>query len=108
LADGAIYARLEKLGATLERALAAVPGLRLQRAGSLFWLCLSAEPPAAGPIRTPAAVPKDAGSQFTSIFHPLLERGIYLAPSAFEVGFLSTAHTEEHVAALAGQLKLLR
>jgi glutamate-1-semialdehyde 2,1-aminomutase len=108
LADGAIYARLEKLGAALELALAAVPGLKLQRVGSLFWLCLSAESPTDGLIRSPAAIPKDAGSQFTGVFHPLLERGIYLAPSAFEVGFLSTAHTEEHVSALAGQLKLLR
>ena len=108
LADGAIYARLEKLGRTLELALAAVPGLKVQRAGSLFWLCLSAEPLTDAPIRTPGAVPKDAGSRFAAIFHPLLERGIYLAPSAFEVGFLSTAHTEEHVSALAEQLKLLR
>jgi len=108
LADGAIYARLEKLGRALERALTAVPGIKLQRAGSLFWLCLSAEPLTDAPIRTPSAVPKDAGKQFAAIFHPLLERGIYLAPSAFEVGFLSTAHTEEHVAALAEQLKLLR
>jgi glutamate-1-semialdehyde 2,1-aminomutase len=107
LADGAIYASLEKLGRSLEHALAAVPGLKVQRAGSLFWLCLSAEPPAHAPIRAPGAVPKDAGSRFAAIFHPLLERGIYLAPSAFEVGFLSTAHTEAHVSALAEQLKLL-
>ena len=29
----------------------------------------------------------------------MLERGVYLAPSAFEAGFVSTAHTEEHLEA---------
>jgi len=29
----------------------------------------------------------------------MLERGVYLAPSAFEAGFLSAAHGEEDIAA---------
>ena len=29
----------------------------------------------------------------------MLERGVYLAPSAFEAGFVSSAHTEEHILA---------
>ncbi len=47
-------------------------------------------------------------SSFAALFHPLLERGIYLAPSAFEVGFLSAAHTEAHVDALAEALLALQ
>jgi glutamate-1-semialdehyde 2,1-aminomutase len=31
-------------------------------------------------------------------FHGLLKRGVYLAPSAFEAGFVSMAHTEEVIA----------
>lgn len=31
---------------------------------------------------------------FKRFFHAMLDKGIYLAPSAFEAGFLSTAHTE--------------
>ena len=31
--------------------------------------------------------------RFRRFFHLLLERGIYLAPSAFESAFLSSAHT---------------
>ena len=27
----------------------------------------------------------------------MLDRGVYLAPSQFEAGFLSTAHTEAHI-----------
>ncbi len=33
--------------------------------------------------------------RFTSFFHGMLEQGIYLAPSAFETGFVSSAHSEE-------------
>ena len=36
---------------------------------------------------------------FNRFFHGMLERGIYLAPSAFEAGFLSCAHSEEDIAA---------
>lgn len=34
---------------------------------------------------------------FKRFFHGMLERGIYLAPSAFEAGFVSLAHTDEDV-----------
>ncbi|MBT8047762.1 MAG: glutamate-1-semialdehyde 2,1-aminomutase [Xanthomonadales bacterium] len=34
---------------------------------------------------------------FRKFFHLMLERGIYLAPSAFEAGFVSSAHTDEHI-----------
>ena len=36
---------------------------------------------------------------FRSFFHLMLARGIYLAPSAFEAGFVSSAHTHEHIEA---------
>ncbi len=35
--------------------------------------------------------------RFKAFFHAMLDRGIYLAPSAFEAGFVSTAHTDEHI-----------
>jgi len=34
---------------------------------------------------------------FRRFYHLMLERGVYLAPSAFEAGFVSSAHTEEHI-----------
>ncbi len=37
--------------------------------------------------------------QFKAFFHGMLDEGIYLAPSAFEAGFLSMAHTDEDIAA---------
>jgi len=102
LADGGAYARLEALGARLEARLAGVPGLVLQRVGSVFWMCF-ADPasPAQGPLRSPARYPEGCAARYKTLFHGLLARGIYLAPSGFEVGFLSAAHTEADVDALA-------
>lgn len=39
------------------------------------------------------------GEKFKKFFHLMLEEGVYLAPSAFEASFLSTAHTEEEIEA---------
>jgi glutamate-1-semialdehyde 2,1-aminomutase len=36
---------------------------------------------------------------FNRFFHAMLEAGVYLAPSAFEAGFVSAAHTETDIAA---------
>jgi glutamate-1-semialdehyde 2,1-aminomutase len=35
--------------------------------------------------------------QFKEYFHLMLDQGIYLAPSAFEAGFVSAAHGEEEL-----------
>jgi glutamate-1-semialdehyde 2,1-aminomutase len=52
---------------------------------------------------------RDAFSRF---FHLMLERGVYFAPSAFEAGFVSAAHTtgdiDATVAAAANAFKALR
>ena len=36
---------------------------------------------------------------FRAFYHHMLERGVYLAPSAFEAGFVSSAHGDEHIEA---------
>ncbi|HEY6452429.1 MAG TPA: glutamate-1-semialdehyde 2,1-aminomutase [Steroidobacteraceae bacterium] len=104
LVDGRIYRQLDALGAHLERALAPVPRLVVQRVGSIFWLCLTSQVGPAKAMRSPQSLPADAKAGFAAPFHALLDRGIYLAPSAFEVGFLSAAHTEAHVETLAAAL----
>jgi glutamate-1-semialdehyde 2,1-aminomutase len=35
--------------------------------------------------------------QFNAFFHGMLKEGVYLAPSAYEAGFMSAAHTAEHI-----------
>jgi glutamate-1-semialdehyde 2,1-aminomutase len=102
LADGSVYAQLEALGAGLERQLGAIPGLTVQRVGSIFWPYLAAD---AAPLRSLAAMKARPAAPFGPVFHQLLDAGIYLAPSAFEVGFLSSAHTAVHVEQLAQQLR---
>ncbi len=95
LADGTLYAQLEARGARLERALQALPGLIVQRVGSVFWLCLGT---ATGTVlRSPRHYPAGCAQRYQAMYHPLLARGVYLAPSAFEVGFLSAAHTDADI-----------
>ena len=36
--------------------------------------------------------------RFKKFFHGMLERGVYMAPSAFEAGFVSAAHSDEDIA----------
>ena len=49
------------------------------------------------PIETFAQVSACDLDRFKRFFHGMLEQGIYLAPSAFEAGFLSSAHTDEDI-----------
>ncbi len=37
-------------------------------------------------------------AKFNRFFHLMLEQGVYLAPSAFEAGFMSLAHSNEDIA----------
>jgi len=111
LEDGSVYRHLESLGARLERALQGHPRFALQRVGSIFWLVGSGQSASGAaaaapslPIRSLAHLPADAGPTFAALFHALLDRGIYLAPSAYEVGFLSAAHTEAHIDRLAAAI----
>jgi glutamate-1-semialdehyde 2,1-aminomutase len=88
------WQKLEALGAELERALAPALAqapfpLHLVRAGSLFWISFHA----AGAPRTAAALTEREAARFGALFHAMLERGIYLPPSAYEACFLSLAHT---------------
>jgi glutamate-1-semialdehyde 2,1-aminomutase len=103
LQDGSAYQQLESLGARLERALAPLP---LNRTACRFdFLAVHIAPgPSAHADAHAAEFSRRCESQLRGPFHTLLERGIYLAPSAFEVGFLSTAHTESQVDALAEAL----
>ena len=50
-----------------------------------------------GPVDTLAQVEQSDLSLYGRYFHAMLERGVYLAPSQFEAGFISLAHTEEDI-----------
>ncbi|MGJ7508196.1 glutamate-1-semialdehyde 2,1-aminomutase [Variovorax sp. GT1P44] len=45
------------------------------------------------------AVMKSDGAKFNKLFHGLLDRGVYIAPALYEAGFVSSAHSEDDIAA---------
>jgi glutamate-1-semialdehyde 2,1-aminomutase len=45
-----------------------------------------------GPVQSYADAQKADGARFIAFFHAMLDQGIYLAPSPFEAGFVTTAH----------------
>jgi glutamate-1-semialdehyde 2,1-aminomutase len=104
LSDGAVYQRMEALGRVFDAALAEPaaerPWLRWRRIGSLLWLHLCDAPV---PRRADAIDP-GAVARMNALHAPMLERGFYLPPSAYELLFLSAAHDEAQVRALAGAL----
>ena len=57
---------------------------------SLFWLTSKTDKP----IRNISQLPSQHKGNFNSLFYKLVNEGIYIAPAAFEVGFLSNAHTD--------------
>jgi glutamate-1-semialdehyde 2,1-aminomutase len=58
-----------------------------QSIGSMFGVYFRASPP-----RSFAEVMQCDKDRFNRFFHAMLERGVYLAPSAYEAGFVSAAH----------------
>ena len=62
--------------------------------GGMFGLFFAPSAPA-----TYAAVMRTDRDRFNRFFHAMLSRGVYLAPSAFEAGFVSAAHTRDDIAA---------
>jgi glutamate-1-semialdehyde 2,1-aminomutase len=93
---------LESLGAQLEesiRPMIAGKPFTFQRIGSMF--CLYFTP---GPVRNLADAKRSDTAAFARYFHEALKGGVYFAPSQFEAGFISTAHTPEALTKAAGIL----
>ncbi|MEZ4922222.1 MAG: glutamate-1-semialdehyde 2,1-aminomutase [Crocinitomicaceae bacterium] len=59
--------------------------------GSIFWLAFSD----AEAIRSSAEIRAESMEDFKKLYAILLDKGIYLGPSGYEVGFVSKAHTAE-------------
>lgn len=53
----------------------------------------------ANPVTSLAAAKQCETQAYAAFFHGMLDRGVYLPPSQFEVGFVSAAHTDADVAA---------
>ncbi|HEV2046721.1 MAG TPA: glutamate-1-semialdehyde 2,1-aminomutase [Chthoniobacterales bacterium] len=88
---------LEKLGAQFEKVArdAIARGkidITFHRIGSMFCLFF-----ARGPIVDLDGAQRSDLKMFAKFFHGCLKRGVYFAPSQFETGFISTAHSSEDI-----------
>ena len=100
------WERLEQISAQVERSLlpvlkeASFP-IHFVRSGSLFWMSFH---DAAAP-RTAESMSPQAVQRYGALFHAMLERGVYLPPSAYEACFLSLAHTNADIDQLTRALR---
>ena len=100
------WSQLEELGAYLDSTLGQILAssaspARLVREGSVFWMSLQeGQPP-----RSAEGIQAGAAERYKALFHGLLEESICLAPSAYEVGFLSLAHSRNDIDRLAAAVE---
>lgn len=89
-----LYQRVDTLLDGLqERADKADVPMTTNRAGSMFGFFFTEEPE----VTTYAQATQCNMEHFKTFYHAMLEQGVYLAPSAFEGGFMSAAHSEEDI-----------
>ena len=70
------------------------PGVTVNRVGSMFTFFFTEEP-----VTNWDSAKKSDTARFKAFFHHMLEKGVYLAPSQFEAGFVSNAHSEQDIRA---------
>jgi glutamate-1-semialdehyde 2,1-aminomutase len=68
------------------------PGVTINRVGSMFTFFFTA-----GPVTNWESAKSSDTARFGKFFHFMLGRGVYLAPSQFEAGFVSAAHSEQDI-----------
>ena len=88
--DQSLYEGLDRIGASLEDALA--PYGRVQRVGAMLTLFMRDEP-----VRNFADASASDTERYGGLFRHMLEQGVYLPPSQFEAWFVSAAHGDEEV-----------
>lgn len=110
VSEPGFYARLTENTLALthglqERAAACGVDLRTNQVGGMFGLFFTASPE----VTNFAQVTACDQELFKRFFHGMLSEGVYLAPSAFEAGFVSAAHDEDTLTAtLAAAERVLR
>ncbi len=89
-----VWSTLEKKTLFLKESLAAdliQKNMQMTSFGSLFWIHEKTNQI----IRTNTNIPKNQTEKFNQLFLKALGKGLYLAPNAYEVGFMSLAHSHE-------------
>lgn len=109
LLDGGAYAKLEETGKHLaagmkDAAKSANVPMQFNQCGSMFCGYFTSQP-----VHNVADAMHSDRERFKKFFHEMLDAGVYLAPSQFESGFLSTAHTAADIEKTVGTAaKVLR
>src|SRR3954467_6781947 len=67
------------------------PLFKLFQQGSIFWIAFTAKEK----ITNTNDIDANSMSYFKTLYHALLENGVYLGPSGYEVGFVGSAHTQQ-------------
>ena len=93
IAEPGVWDALERTGARLEAGLGTLgDGVRVARAGTMFGLFFSDVP-----VTSWGDAKKADTSRFAAFHRAMLERGVYLAPSQYEAGFVSTEHGDAEI-----------
>jgi glutamate-1-semialdehyde 2,1-aminomutase len=93
LREPGVWEGLERAGARLEAGLASLDApVRVARVGTMFGLFFTDRP-----VRSWDDAKTADTARYAAFHGEMLERGVYLAPSQFEAGFLSTAHGEAEI-----------
>ena len=87
-----LYRDLEHKGARWATAFEKIPGLCAPRVGSLLWPLFQPG------VKRADRIESGAIAKFNRMHGLMLEQGVYLPPSGFEVAFLSAAHGDEELA----------
>ena len=78
--------------------------MRFNRCGSMFCGYFTSEP-----VHNVADAMHSDRERFKKFFHGMLDAGVYFAPSQFEAGFISTAHSAADIeATVRAAAKVLR
>jgi len=85
-----VYEIVERRAAQLTANVPA--GITVNRVGSMFTFFFTPDP-----VTDWESAKRADIARFRQFFHWMLDRGIYLAPSQFEAGFVSAAHTEQDI-----------
>jgi glutamate-1-semialdehyde 2,1-aminomutase len=86
-----VYKRLNHCSRRWAQAFEAIPGLHAPHMGSLIWPLFQPG------VRRADRVESGAITQFNRLHKLLLDEGVYLPPSGYEVAFISIAHGEEEL-----------
>ncbi len=89
----ALFADLEAKAVRWSAAFEQIPGLHCPHVGSLLWPLFQPE------VRRADRIESGAIASFNKLHRLMLDQGVYLAPSGYEVAFLSAAHGDEALAA---------